>query len=691
MARETPAHRQRRRPSGRQVALLQVVALGVAAALAAVTSGSDRWDAWSLGVIALLTVGSDLTYVETGSAKLKVSGSFLGIILAAVLLGGGPAALIGVLSIAIGWFRSREAGHYLRNNLATYAWFPLLSGLFFHAATATAHIGPHEISYYLLVFATFALALALNFGAIAGYQCYIDSSSLSQKALEALAPLLSAELFSGLLAMASVYIGVQLGVTGLGLFGLVLIVFQYLVGQLLVSKQRSHDLQRMATTDELTGLANRERFRVRVDQRIEAIVGADKSLRVMLIDLDRFKEINDTLGHHYGDLLLRDLGPRLAACVGPGGLVARLGGDEFAVLPAIETDDPAALDELASQLLACIKHPFVADEVTLEVGASIGVSRFPQDGRDAHSLLRCADIAMYAAKESQSGWRLYNADQDRHSLQRLSMLGDLRRGLSLDEIVVHYQPVVDLADMSVCGAEALVRWRHPSRGLLAPGAFIPAVEQTELIGPLTRHVLKHAIAQGAAWHRAGHGLCISVNLSVRNLLDRTLPADLERMLSAAGLPPQLLRLEITESMIMSDPERALATVTRLTDLGVRLSVDDFGTGHSSLANLRRLPIDELKIDRSFVTPMLDEESDLVIVRSTVNLAHDLGLTVVAEGVEDGPTLERLALFGCDLIQGYHVSRPMAPEAFADWIVSTPWVAGVGEAVVPVVPLVPLAA
>jgi diguanylate cyclase len=524
------------------------------------------------------------------------------------------------------------------------------------------------------VFATFSLALALNFIAIAGYQCYLDAVSLAQKALEALAPLLSAELFSGLLAMAAVYIAVQLGVTGLGLFGLVLVVFQYLVGQLLVSQRRSKELHRMATTDELTGLANRERFRVRIDEEIGTLETPGEPLGVMLIDLDRFKEINDTLGHHYGDLLLGDLGPRIAACVGTDGLVARLGGDEFAVLPGVRSDDPDVLEELAARLLACINTPFVADELALEVGASIGIARFPRDGDDANSLLRCADIAMYAAKEGQSGCKLYSADQDRHSLQRLSIIGDFRRGLLLDEVVVHYQPVVDLTDMTVCGAEALVRWQHASRGLLAPGAFISAVEQTELIGPLTRYVLERAIAQGAAWHRAGHSLCMSVNLSVRNLLDRTLPRDLERMLSAAGLPPELLRLEITESMIMSDPERALATVTRLTDLGVRLSVDDFGTGHSSLANLRRLPIDELKIDRSFVTPMLDEESDLVIVRSTINLAHDLGLTVVAEGVEDARTLERLAVLGCDVIQGFHVSRPMAPAAFADWISSTPWTA-----------------
>jgi len=467
--------------------------------------------------------------------------------------------------------------------------------------------------------------------------------------------------------MSSAYIAVKLGVTGLAVLALVLIVFQYLVGQLLVSQRRSKKLHRMATTDELTGLANREQFRARVNEKIEAIDDPDASFGVLLMDLNRFKEINDTLGHHYGDVLLGELGPRLAACVGAGGLVARLGGDEFGILPRAEDGDLTALEALVAKLLEFVEQPFVADELSLEVGASVGIARFPADGDNADSLLRCADIAMYAAKDKHTGWRLYEADQDRHTLQRLQTISDFRHALASEEIVVHYQPILDLSDRRVRGAEGLVRWQHPRLGLLAPGAFIPAVEQTELIGPLTRHVLERAIAQCATWRRSGEDMCVSVNLSVRNLLDRSLPEDLERMLWTHHLPPSALRLEITESMIMSDPERALATVTRLADLGLRLSVDDFGTGHSSLANLRRLPIDELKIDRSFVTPMLNEESDLMIVRSTINLAHDLGLRITAEGVEDAATLERLALLGCDHVQGFHLSRPIPAVQFDGWI------------------------
>jgi EAL domain-containing protein (putative c-di-GMP-specific phosphodiesterase class I) len=278
---------------------------------------------------------------------------------------------------------------------------------------------------------------------------------------------------------------------------------------------------------------------------------------------------------------------------------------------------------------------------------------------------------MYAAKEAQSEHKLYSAEQNQHSVRRLSVLSDIRHALASDEIVVHYQPIVDLDDLTVIGAEGLVRWQHPELGLIPPGAFVQTVEQTGLIGPLTRHVLEHAIAECASWRKRGRDLSVAVNLSVRNLLDRDLPKEIERLLATYSVPSESLHLEITESMIMSDPERALATVTRLSALGVRMSVDDFGTGYSSLANLRRLPIDDLKIDRSFVSPMLQDESDLIIVRSTINLGHDLGLRIIAEGVEDRATLDQLALLGCDLAQGYHVSKPMAADAFTDWLQSSP--------------------
>jgi diguanylate cyclase (GGDEF)-like protein len=509
--------------------------------------------------------------------------------------------------------------------------------------------------------------LVVNFFGVFLNTCYLERSSLADKARVAVIPIMPAELFSALLTMAVAYVAVTAGTVGIVVAVLALLIFQYLVGELLKSQQRGEELRRRATTDELTGLANREVFRARLDERIAAAPAGGDQFAVMLIDLDRFKEVNDTLGHHFGDELLRDLGPRLANVVGPDGLVARLGGDEFAVLPAEATGDTDEIEAIAERLIECVHQPVLVDGMALEVGVSIGVSRFPRDGDDMHSLLRSADVAMYAAKEAHVGCKVYAAALDRHSVRRLSVLSEFRRALDSNEIVVFYQPIMCMDGQRVHGAEALVRWEHPELGLLPPSDFMPIVEQTGLIGPLTRQVLARAVAQCASWRRAGHELTVSVNLSVRNLLDPELPGLIADLLSIYRLTPEALQLEITESMLMSDPERSMITLVGLSKLGVGLSVDDYGTGYSSLANLRRLPIDELKIDRSFVSPMLSDESDLIIVRSTINLGHDLGLKVVAEGVEDEATLHRLEGLGCDFAQGYHFSKPLPAAAFNHWI------------------------
>jgi EAL domain-containing protein (putative c-di-GMP-specific phosphodiesterase class I) len=303
-----------------------------------------------------------------------------------------------------------------------------------------------------------------------------------------------------------------------------------------------------------------------------------------------------------------------------------------------------------------VREPVVFDDITLQVDGSIGVARYPADGHDAQTLLRRADIAMYAAKDQRDGHRFYASGQDRHSVSRLSMVGDFRRALEADDqIVVHFHPIIDLTDGSVHGAEALVRWQHPQLGLLQPAAFLEIVEQTGLIGPMTSTVLDKAIAECAAWHAAGRDLTVAVNLSVRNLHDPMLSSYVAQMLDRHRLPAHSLKLEITESMILSDPQRALITVESLSELGVRFAVDDFGTGHSSLANLRRLPVHELKIDRSFVT------------RSTIDLGHALGLTVIAEGVENITTLRRLEEIHCDRAQGHYFSKPIPPIEFMRWI------------------------
>ena len=597
----------------------------------------------------------------------KVAGDMIGILMAIALLGPGPAALLAGVAILVSWVRCRPRAHLVVLNFSTFLWYPLAAGLFFHATVRLFDLGPQAAAYYLVVFPTFAVALLVNFTSIFATLCYLNRSSLVQAAREALVPLLSAQLFSALLSMAAIYVAIQAGTVGIAFTVLALLIFQYLVGELLKSKQRGDQLQRIATTDELTGLANRERFRARLDETIATARATDQAFAVMLLDLDRFKEVNDTLGHHFGDELLRDLGPRLAEAIGPEGLVARLGGDEFAVLPSEWTSDTDELEAIAGRLIGCVQQPVVVDEMTLEVGVSIGVARFPRDGEDPHSLLRSADVAMYAAKEAHSGCKVYAAALDRHSVRRLSVLSEFRRALDSDEIVVFYQPIMYMDGARVHGAEALVRWQHPELGLLPPSDFIPIVEQTGLIGPLTKHVLERAVAECTQWRRAGRELTVSVNLSVRNLLDPEVPALIGDLLAVYGLAPEALQLEITESMLMSDPDRSLVTLTRLAQLGVGLSVDDYGTGYSSLANLRRLPIDELKIDRSFVSPMLSDESDLIIVRSTINLGHDLGLKVVAEGVEDEATLTRLEGLNCDFAQGYHFSKPLPPEAFTQWM------------------------
>jgi diguanylate cyclase (GGDEF)-like protein len=644
-----------------------------AAAVGILTAHTADWQMVEFLILIGLAALSELTAAALPSGQLNISGSFLGIMLAAVLLGGAPAAIVGVLTILIGWLRYRERGDLLRNNLVTFAWFPLLGGLLFHWLTSTAHITTHghgyaqDPTYYLLVFVIFVVALILNLTMIALYDSLLFRDPLLNK-LAAYKPVMSAELSSAILTMIAVYITNQLHEAGLVLFVLVLVVFQYLVRELLISQQRGEELRLMASTDDLTGLPNRKEFGDLVDKEIAEMRDSKVSFGVLLLDLDHFKDINDTLGHQYGDDLLVDLGPRLAERIGDRGLVARFGGDEFAILPSIRTDNVTALTAVVEDVLACVREPVVFDDITLQVDGSIGVARYPADGHDAQTLLRRADIAMYAAKDQRNGHRFYASGQDRHSVSRLSMVGDFRRALEADnQIVVHFHPIIDLSDGSVHGAEALVRWQHPQLGLLQPAAFLEIVEQTGLIGPMTSTVLDKAIAECAAWHAAGRDLTVAVNLSVRNLHDPMLSSYVAQMLDRHRLPAHSLKLEITESMILSDPQRALITVESLSELGVRFAVDDFGTGHSSLANLRRLPVHELKIDRSFVTPMLNEESDSVIVRSTIDLGHALGLTVIAEGVENVTTLRRLEEIHCDRAQGHYFSKPIPPIEFMRWI------------------------
>ena len=417
-------------------------------------------------------------------------------------------------------------------------------------------------------------------------------------------------------------------------------------------------LRHEALHDSLTGLPNRGRLEAMINEQLALqAAGSSPGLALLLMDLDRFKEVNDTLGHLHGDLLLREIGDRLVRTVPEGALVARLGGDEFAiVLPGIAHRDSA--ESVARSLLLALEVPTTIDYVELEIGASIGVTVSPLDGIAVGDLLKCADVAMYAAKSSGRGVESYRVDLDRNEPGRLVMGTELRAALAQDEIKVHAQPKANLATGRVTGVELLVRWDHPVRGLIAPEDFIPVAERSGLLRPLTATVLGEGIAACARWRAAGLHLGIAVNLSTRSLLDPDLVEDVLSLLDHHEVPTDQLTLEITESSVMSDLAGTTAVLDQLHDAGVRLSVDDFGTGFSSLSYLSRLPVDEVKIDKVFVLGMRSDEQDAAIVKSVIDLGTSLGLDVVAEGVEDEATWSRLVSLGCDQAQGWFLSHAL---------------------------------
>ena len=425
-------------------------------------------------------------------------------------------------------------------------------------------------------------------------------------------------------------------------------------------------LQHQALHDGLTGLPNRTLLGDRTSQAIRL---ADRELvpaALLLIDLDRFKEINDTLGHHYGDQLLVQVGQRLQATLRKVDTVARLGGDEFVVLlPRIASSEGAVA--VANKLQAGLQEPFTLDGLALEVEASIGLALYPEHGSTPEELLQRADIAMYAAKETHAGFMLFDPKLDQHSPKRLALLGELRRAIEDQQLILHYQPKVDAHTGQLLGVEALVRWQHPTHGLVPPDEFIPLAERTGLITPLTHYVLEAALRQCRAWQLAGQEIPVAVNVSARRLLDLGFPDEVATLLASCQVPAQLLVIELTESTIMTDPIHATEILGRLDQMGVQLAIDDFGTGYSSMAYLKNLPVHELKVDRSFVAHMTSNSSDAVIVHSTVELGRNLGLRVVAEGVEDSLTLDHLDLLGCHAVQGYHISRPIPADELIRWL------------------------
>ena len=443
--------------------------------------------------------------------------------------------------------------------------------------------------------------------------------------------------------------------------------------------EKQAQILKLAYWDPLTGLPNRVQFRDAVRDAVAQSAGTEHSVAVLMLDLDRFKHVNDVLGYQFGDLLLKRVAERLSQQImRDGDMVARLGGDEFAVL--LRSGDAALAESVAQRITRAFDDPLTLEEHTVDMGAGIGMACWPQHGADADVLLSRAEVAMYAAKRRTAGPLMYDASIDAASTQTLSLLTELRQAVELGELRLYLQPKLALATGSVAGAETLVRWQHPQRGLVPPMQFIPFAEQTGFIRVLTMWVFEEAARHWLALHAQGMSVVLSVNLSTRDLLDQELPQKFDALLTQHRVPAEAFCLEITESAIMDDPQRALGTLNRLSALGFKLSIDDFGTGYSSLAYLKRLPVDELKIDKSFVLSMETDQDDAKIVRSTIDLAHNLGLTVVAEGVENAKVWDLLRELNCDQAQGYHMGKPMPASDFVRW--SLGWSARQVEAVLP---------
>ena len=430
--------------------------------------------------------------------------------------------------------------------------------------------------------------------------------------------------------------------------------------------------EHQAMHDALTGLPNRLLFSASLEEKLQG----SSAVAVLLLDLDRFKEVNDTLGHHNGDLLLQQVGGRLRSALRHGDVIARLGGDEFAILLGDVEGEEAAV-HVANGIVALFERPFPIGDVSVDVGVSIGIAVAPFHGDQAGPLVQRADVAMYTAKADQSGVELYNPERDSYSAERLALVGELRQAITNGDLEVYFQPQIDMRTGNAFGAEALVRWRHPTRGLIPPDDFISIAEHTGLIRPLTELVLEKSLACSRTWRDMGRPLRVSVNISARSLLQPTLADDVYALLRHHGVPAGDVCLEVTETSVMADPRRTIGTLERLRALGLTVAIDDFGTGHSALAYIRRLPVGEIKIDKSFVMSMASDASSEAIVRTIVDLACNLELVVVAEGVETEEVRDTLLALGCPVAQGYLYSRPLPQDQMMRWLSEQPEADGPG--------------
>lgn len=437
------------------------------------------------------------------------------------------------------------------------------------------------------------------------------------------------------------------------------------------ANRQARSLQHQALFDSLTDLPNRVLFLDRLQQAVLVGRRGQQQFSVLAMDLNRFKEINDALGHHAGDQVLQEVARRVRGCLRESDTFARMGGDEFMILlsTAVSAEGAAAV---AKKILAALMPPVRLSGRHLEVSASLGIALFPVHGGIADVLLRSADAAMYSAKRQGGGFRIYSTDLDQRADEHVTLQAELREAIETDQLLLHYQPKIDFATSRVSGVEALVRWQHPSRGLLFPDTFIGIAEQSGLIRALTLDVLRKALRQGRTWHQAGLDLSIAVNISALSTQDPEFPDQVADLLGEAGVPGSYLELEITETAVMMGPGRAVDCIRRLNELGVQVAIDDFGTGYSSMTHLKELLVAKIKIDKSFVKDMVVNRNDATIVRSTVELGHSLGLKVIAEGVEGQGTWDQLKALGCDAAQGYYMSRPVPAEQLQKWLQESPW-------------------
>ncbi|MGA9856194.1 MAG: EAL domain-containing protein [Gammaproteobacteria bacterium] len=421
-----------------------------------------------------------------------------------------------------------------------------------------------------------------------------------------------------------------------------------------------------STHDSLTGLPNRTLFTDRLEQALQMVRSEHEQLGVLIMDLDGFKEINDTLGHYNGDRVLKSAATRMRNVVSETTTLARLGGDEFGLI-LTDLSGPKDLEKVAHNIQKALEPQAVLEGVTIHLAASMGAALAPRHGRDADTLMQRADVAMYVAKDEKRGYMLYSTDLDAHSPQRLTLIGELRQAIQNNELQLHYQPKVSGADRQVLGAEALVRWNHARYGLLQPDEFIPMAERTGIIKELSIWVMRNALKDMELWKAAHPEFAVAINLTAHSLLDPEFPNVVAGLLAAGEYTRGTLVLEITESALMGDQERVMSIITQLSEMGIHISIDDFGTGYSSLAYLTKVPVKDIKIDQTFVIGMQIVKKDAIIVNAIIQLAHNLGLTVTAEGVESGETFERLRALGCDAMQGMYISLPMQAKELIPWM------------------------